>query len=810
MKKLSTLVLLCCCMISSMYAQSEPSIVGTVVDAKEEPLSYANVILHLASDSSIVKLELTDDEGRYRFSQVPKSAYFVRVSYVGLPEFSTSTFEWTAFRDYEVATVFLEPASNELSEVTVVAKRPILEAKPDKLVFNVEGSINASGSDALELLRKAPGVVVDNNDNVSLMGKSSVRIYIDGKPSVLSASDLAAYLKTIPSDQIDNIEIITNPSAKYEAEGSAGIINIKLKKDKRFGSNANVNLGYSVGRRQQYNGSVSSNYRNKRINLFGNYSYYTGESENYFNLYREQVGLVFDQQSLSYGGWDSHNLKAGADFSIDDRQTLGVIVDANVSDNDWFSDSDTKIGMVGQNSIDSLLIAASESVSERSNVNFNLNYRFDNQKGKTWNIDADYGRFRKDATDFQPNTYLDATGTEVLNQRDYRFKTPTDIDILTFKVDHERPFAKGQLSTGAKFSYVNTDNTFDFYEVLNNDDRLDPRRSNNFTYLENVNAVYANYSRQLKKWGFQGGLRLEQTNSDGELTSQVQIDNDRVNLNYLDLFPSAGITYQLNPKNSFQLTYSRRINRPSYQDLNPFESKLDELTFEKGNPFLQPEYTHKVQLTHTFNYSINTSLEFSHTRDLITRITDTASVTETFITWLNLADQYDLSLNVSGAIPIKPWWSTYTNITGFRRHNKANYGEGKVVDIKAYSVNLYHQQTFQLPWELGLELSGWYSSPTIWGGTFETGHQYSIDAGLQKKLMDGRATLRISVSDIFKTTDWEGVSRFGALFLDTNGGWDSRRFRVNFSYMFGNNQVKSRRRKTGLQEESQRIKSDNG
>lgn len=784
------------------------SIKGKVLDPEGETVPFANVVLNASADSSIIKVETTDFDGLFNMAQIPEGQYQINISYVGLQPYQSEVFVLKGKQSLDLETIQLQPSSNELNEVVVTAERPILEVKPDKLVFNVEGSINATGSTAFELLRKAPGIVIDNNDNVTMLGRSGVKIYIDGKPSPLSTEDLAAFLKTIQSDEIDAIEIITSPSSKYDAEGNAGILNIKMRKDKRMGTNANLNLGYSIGKVAQYNGTISGNYRNQKLNAFGSYSHNTGYNKNVFNLYREQVGFRFDQRNDQGGDWESHNFRAGTDFFLNEKQTIGFLVNGYKNKGYQHSSSRTAIGMVDSPVVDSFLIAENDNTNSRDNYNFNLNYRFDDSNGRVWNMDLDYGMFRNEGTSYQPNTYLDPSESEVLQKRINSTNTPTDIDIYTFKLDHERPLWEGQLSLGAKVAYVRTDNIFDFFNIENGLPHLDLDRSNQFEYTENVNAAYLNYSRQIKKFGFQVGLRLEQTNSTGDLTSQKQSENDHVSRNYLDLFPSGGITYTPSEKHSFQLSYSSRINRPSYQDLNPFENKLDELTFEQGNPFLQPEYANNLQLSHTFNYRLTTSLGYSHTRDQITRITDTSGVTGSYITWLNLEDQHNYSLSVGAPVTITEWWSTYTNMTAAYTKNKADYGDGKLVDLNAKFVNIYSQQTFKLPGNFTLEVSGWYNSPSIWGGTFEMERMWSIDAGLQKKVMDGRGTLRLSVSDIFKTNNWSGDSQFGVLYIRANGTWDSRRFGVNFSYLLGNTQVKgARKRKTGMEDESNRVKS---
>lgn len=805
-----TLVLLALVSSMSLYAQSNAKISGSLLDADGMPVSYANVILFTLADSNMVKAEITDDRGIFQMNGIEAGNYWIKASFVGLPDYKSEALQVAAGQTLALPAFRLQPSTNDLTEVTVTATKPLVEVKPDKMVFNVEGSINAQGNTALELLRKSPGVMVDNNDNVMLQGRSGVQIYIDGKPSPLSSSDLAAYLETLQSSEIEAIEIITNPSSKYDAQGNAGIINIKIKKDKNLGANGSLDAGYSIGKLPMYNAKLSGNYRNKKVNLFGSYGYGDGRNRNIFNLYREQSGLSFDQRNVNLSNWNNHNFRAGADFFLSKKSTIGLMANGNVNDYQGNSNSRTPIGTLGSGTIDSLLLASNRQNGMRSNYNFNVNYAFDGGNGTSWNIDADYGLFENDGDEYQPNRYTDPTGTEVYEERIYANETPTTINIYTFKIDHERNLFGGKVGTGIKLAQVNTDNTFNFYNVLNGENILDENRSNQFGYKENVNAAYLNYSGKFSdKINFQFGLRAEQTNSEGDLTAYVPTDNDNVKRSYLDLFPSGGLTYQANQMNSLQFTYSRRIDRPSYQDLNPFQNRLDELTFEKGNPFLNPQYSHNFQLTHTYKYMYNTSLSYSRTTDLITRITDTSGVSASFITWLNLAQQDVLSLSFSAPIQITKWWNSYMNLTGAHTSNTADYGDGKIVDLQAFSFNAYAQQTFTLPMDMKLEVSGWYASPGIWGGTFKMKGMGNVDIGVQKKILAGRANLKVAVSDVFRTNRWSGISQFGALYMEAGGNWDSRRLRVNFTYRFGSDEVKAaRRRNTGLEDEKNRIKSE--
>jgi hypothetical protein len=303
-------------------------------------------------------------------------------------------------------------------------------------------------------------------------------------------------------------------------------------------------------------------------------------------------------------------------------------------------------------------------------------------------------------------------------------------------------------------------------------------------------------------------VRVEQTDSEGELTSQKPEQNETVKQDYLDVFPSGGITYQLNPKNSFRLNYSRRIDRPDYQDLNPFEYRLDELTFQKGNPFLKPQYSNNFALGHTFNYTLNTTLSYSHTNDLMAELTDTAGMGAAFLTTENVADQDVFSLSVSYPFTLTKAWNGFANTGVSHTHNKADFGDGKIIDIQATTFNIYAQQSFILPKEFTVEISGWYNSPGIWGGNFAMDAMFSVDAGIQKSLWQNRGSLKVGIDDIFNSQGWSGENDFGGLALKASGEYESRQLKIDFTYLMGNKEVKSsRKRSTGLEDESKRIKS---
>lgn len=793
------------------WAQNTGRVTGLVTDLKNAPLPAVTVTLLKAADSSLVKTDVSDKAGRFDIPVMVSGRFLLSYSVLGHEKKYSSAFDLTEGQSINVETAAMAPIATKLQGVTITSKKPLIEVKADKTVFNVESSINATGSNALELLQKSPGVLVDNNDNISMKGKSGVRVYIDGKMMQLDSKDLAAFLKGITSDDIEAIEMISNPSAKYDASGNAGIINIRLKKNRKFGTNGSMNLGFTQGVTPKGNGSVNLNYRNKKVNVFGNVGGNIGQYQNELYFYRIQKDSLYDQKTKMYTDGKNLNIKAGADFFLDNRNTLGVLATTNFNDNTWYSKGSTFIYDNKTGIFIKRLDAFNTIPGSRNNANFNLNYRYADTSGREYNVDIDYGLFRGTGQSFQPNYYYDKDNNplyQVIN----RNNTPTDIDIFTAKADGEQRLGKGKLGYGLKTSLVTTRNTFDFFtnDVSGNPVKV-LERSNSFKYTENVNAAYVNYQRQLNsKWSLQGGLRAEQTNSEGILTradGQVQADNE-VKRHYLDVFPSAALSWNISQKHALNLTYSRRIDRPTYQDLNPFENKLDELTYQKGNAFLKPQYTDNVELTYTFLGMINTTAGFSHVRDFSTEATDTTN-NATYVQQKNLASQDILNFSVSSPLPIRKWWNGYVNLWYNYQMFDGKIGENKVnVNIPSYGA--YMQHSFTLGKDYTAEVSGWFNGPSVWGGTWRTKSQGAIDLGLQKQLFNRKATIKVSATDLFYTAPWKATNDFGGLYIRGGGNWESQTFRVNFTWRFGSSQIKSsRQRQTGLESESRRIKGGN-
>ena len=797
---------------ASTCVLAQISIRGVVQDANEEPVPFANVALYTSADSSLAKVETTDDAGIFRISGIEGGTYDLSITFLGAPELRRNNESITADKDFGI--LMMAPAGVELAEATVTAKRALVEVKPDRTVFNVEGTINAVGNTGLDLLRKAPGVTVDNNENINVLSRSGVLVYVDGRRLPLQGQDLSNYLRNLTAEQIDRIDIITNPGAKYEAEGNAGIIDIRLKKPEDEGGNATVSTNASQGRYFRGGIDVNGNYRNRRLNLYGNLGYNSTDNFNTMNFDNFQNGLLLEERNFSRYTGRSSSYRVGADFRLNDKHTIGVLVGGRYNDSGNLGRNRNQIfNMTSSNSApDSVLLATTDSDSDRGQNTANLNYRFNIAEGRSLNIDLDYGRFRNDNLMDQPNRYVDAEGTQTSAFFNY-FDTPTDIDIYTAKADYEQPLAGGVLTAGTRFSRVRTFNTFLFYDYTEGNlagRQLDINQSNQFDYSEDVYAGYLNYAGSLgERWSFTAGLRTEVTDATGELMPfDVNLEEPPVELDYVSLFPSAGLTYALNAQkgNTLNLAYGRRINRPDYNVLNPFRQQLSQLSYERGNPFLRPEIVDNIELGYTHAYRYNLKVAYSHTSDQITRLIgpDEDDPRAGFISWENLATQQVFSANLSAPVQVTEKWNIYANLSASYIDNQAVYEDGGVVDVQVFTYGGFIQNTVNLPWDITGEIGGYFSGPGVWGGVFRYEALGALNVGLQKKFLGDQLNVKLSGNDLFFSSGWKGVSDFNGLRGEGNGNWDSRRVALSLSYSFGNKKVKSRQRKTGLDREADR------
>lgn len=784
---------------------SAQSISGIVKDKTGEKMEFITVLLLNVKDSSLVKGAITDVEGKFDIKNMPSGRYFLSASGTGFAKTNTQAFDYKG-DSYTLEPIVLKQSDTELAAVTVTSSKPLIEIQADKLVVNVEGSINATGSNALELLQKTPSVQVDQDDNVSLEGKQGVRIYIDGKPSPLSGRDLAAVLKSMQSSDIEAIEIITNPSAKYDAAGNVGIINIRLKKNKKIGTNGNISINPTMGVTPKIDASGSLNYRNKKLNVFGNAGYGQGIWHNWRANDKILDGVAFNTSISSEWHNKYKNFKAGADYSLNDKNSIGIVVNGSQSNRNFITNSQTIIGDFTEGVLDSAkLISTSSAPGTSQNLNYNLNYRFADTSGHELTLDADFGQYSGTTNLFQPNDYTYKNPFQLPYSVVYRQSTPTNITILSFKADYEQRFLKGKLGYGLKASNVESENTLDAYTVESNVSVRDTNKSNSFTYSEKVFAGYLNYNKTFnKKWSLQAGLRAEQTISLGNLVSYKRNALDKVDTSYLNLFPSFALTYNASKNHTLNLNYSRRINRPSYEDLNPFEYRIDELTYYKGNAFLQPRYTDRIKLTHTFMSKLTTSLAYYYTSNEYNNISRIDGY-KIYNTTENFSYSQGVSLNISLNTPITKWWEINYSFYCQKNAIHGEFNDGTVYDVANQNWGFNGSTTFKINKSTTFEISGWYRSKFTWIYVNRT--QGMMDIGLKKKILKDKADIKFSMGDVLNTVGFSALFVHNNIYQNIYGVWEARRYTINFNYRFGSNEIKSaREHKGGAEDESGRIK----
>lgn len=776
---------------------------GKIFDEHQKPAEFITVGILKLKDSSLVKSTLSDSSGNYVFSDIAAGAYLIKATAMGQKNiFSKSFILDETHLVFTADPLKLASEGISLSGVTVTSRKPLIEQKIDRTVMNVENSIIASGNNVLDVLEKAPGVSIDRqNDLIRLKNKSGVLVMIDGKRSYLSDSDLNNYLKNMRSEQVSSIEIITNPSSKYDAAGNSGIINIKLKKNTAFGTNGSVSVNggkafASDGPKDLYNGAFnfSLNHRIEKWNIYGNAGSFRDADFSILNLFRkvnyEGLNSTFNQSFYKPKTSSGISGKAGVDYLASEKTTIGLMIDAGKWDGKLSSDSHTSI-MEEQAGVksSSSLIQQSEAKMPRNNVtaNFNIKHEFD-KKGAELVFDADYSRFRNQRNQNFDTDFFNETGG-LTNNLFQQNNTLSKINIYAAKLDLTLPLSdKLKLETGLKSGYVNTDNDFKYEEVNSNIVNNDPSRSNQFIYKEKINAAYINLGKQWDKWSVQAGLRAEYTQSNGNLVT----DNKISEKDYLSLFPTMFLSQTINKDNSIRYSYGRRIDRPSYQQLNPFVFFLDPYTHEEGNPYLKPQFTDNFEISYTYKSAVSFSLGYSNTKDYILTVTEQNDSTGIVrVGQGNIGNYKNYSANLSFPIQLSKWWRMQNQVSGY--YNKFNDPDVAGVQFQAgrlaYNFNTSSSFTLSKTWIA--ELNFWFNSPSVYGVDRATRAQYALNAGIQKSFMDNKAKLKLNVNDILYSSYYEGALKYSNVDFTVANKWGSRRANLSFTYMFGNKNVKS-------------------
>jgi hypothetical protein len=801
--------------LAAQPGELKGKITGLVVDGNTKIIESATIALQRTKDSSVAKMSVADKTGKFEFDNIAAGAYFVSISAVGHNKGFSEIFEINEANQHIVLkTIELTPQAKSIAAVTVTSKKPFIEQKAGKTVLNVDASPTNAGLNVLELLEKSPGVTLDNDGNISLKGKQGVLILIDGKPTYLAGADLAAYLKTLQSSTLDQIEIMTNPPSKYDAAGNSGIINIKTKKGVVKGMNGSTNLGYSQGVYGRFNGGANLNYRNNKLNLFGSYNGGTWEGYNrltidrkFYKADKSTLEGTSDQLSRPHFKGVYNNFKAGMDYNFSKKDVAGIVVNGNFSHGDEDPTSLSNI-RYANGDIDYKIRSHALNNRQSNNLSTNINYKhtFDST-GRELSFDFDRAHYNTESNTSLTTEILDANGIENGDDVVLVGFIPSEINIYSAKADYIHPFKSGlKMEAGLKTSFVKTDNQVG-YQRNNGSGWHADDRSNHFVYKENINSAYVILSRTIKKWELTAGLRLENTVAKGH-----QLKNDSsFTRDYTSLFPNVGIGYNANEKNQFNFSYSRRITRPNYEALNPFVFFLDSLTYGQGNPYLQPQFTNNFEVSHTFNRFLTTTFNYTQTDDIITQLLKQDTEKKiTFQTQENFSKMKQIGLAVSANVPVAKWWNANIYANVFNNHYSGIYQNDPVdIQFTSFMTNVTNSFTIgKKGWSA--ELSGWYRSKAA-EGLLVANDMGAVNTAIVKQLFQKKATLKLGVRDIFYTQQFSGYARYSDVDVNVASRRDSRQFNATFSYRFGKKNIAPARRKTGgADDEQNRVNSGGG
>ncbi len=787
-------------LVGALFAQQPNVLKGKVVGQGRETIESATISLLSARDSATVKLALSDKSGNFLFENLQPGRYVVCISAIGFSEAYSPVFEITSSTLDKTLEVFtLQPLSKSMDAVIIRAKRPLVEQKIDRTIINVEASVTNVGSTAMEVLEKSPGISVDKDGNISLKGKEGVMILIDGRPTHLSNADLANMLRGMNASELDQLEIMTNPPAKYDAAGNAGIINIKTKKNKAFGYNASITLGYGQGFFPKHNQGINFNYRKGKINLFTNINHNYNKRFEDLDIQRKfrdktskELISHFDQEARMKSENTYVGGKLGLDYAPSKSTTIGLVFSGGTRPQVYENRNLNNIYNAANNLIEQTR-AYSHQENDYNNYSVNLNFRkLLDSAGKELTADADYLYYDILTDQTLSNYYFNPQGLPSRKSDTLFGLLPQEIKIYSGKVDYLHPLKNNaRFEAGIKSSFVKTDNNAVYDTIHNGLVIRDLNRSNYFIYEENIYAAYANVSGPLsEKLNGQLGLRMENTVAKG---NQVTT-GENFKRSYTQLFPTAYLQYKASDKHSFVLNYGRRIRRPHYQSMNPFIEYLDRYTYQQGNPNLKPQFSHNIELSHTLNNFLTSTLNFSQTNDILLQVIEQNEETnETYIKQSNIARQKQYGLSVNAGFPLTKWWRSNLYVNGF--YNKFDgIVNNEPVSIDAVTLMFNGSMQFTLAKNTAAEVSGWFRTAGL-EGVIKAKAMGMMSFGISHQVLDGKGSIRLNIRDIFYTQRFQASTKYGSVDAAFQNRSDSRVFNIGFTYRFSKGTMNGNQKK---------------
>jgi hypothetical protein len=783
---------------------AQSSIKGAVVDEFQNPMAYVNITVHKSNDSTLIKGLITDEDGKFE-ALLNVESLLLKVSYIG---YEKKIIPFEGSKDF--GTIVLNPLAENLEGVTIVAQKPFIQRQEDKLIVNVEGSVVSTGNSVMEILEKSPGIVVDQDDNISLSGRNGVRIYLDGKDTRLQGQDLANLLRTLPSSNIEKVEIITNPSAKYETQGNAGIINIVTKKGKLYGTNGSVTISPGHGQYFRWENSLSFNHRTENFNIFGQYSFAKRSQWMKIDIDRAflddqgNTDTSYKLRNLFELPIENHSPRIGVDFDASENTSFGILLSGIFNANGSEATNDIR-----QFNPDGNLLSLQNTLTDvktnwnQLTGNFNFNHKFKNKS--LIDFDFDIARYDNASDEVYDTSFRDAAG-QPTSENTLTGDVVGYLDLIGLSFDFELPFENGnKFEAGWKNTWVKTDNDLTYFDIVNGLTSPNEQLTNRFVYNEDIYGAYTTYSINKEKWNVKLGLRGEYTFIQGDQVTTGEVFDSE----YFRLFPSLSYNYTLNENNTFGMSLSRRIDRPSYSQLNPFRFFVDTNTFRVGNPLLQPQFTWSAELTYLFKNKYYVAISYGHTTDNLNfGILQDGDNQAVLVQPINIDLMQSYSITASAPVKLANWFQSNINLN-------ASYNQfdglinGNQLDQSTPVISLSSNHSFSLGNDYQLQLS-----------TFHLFEHYvsitridlisAVNIGAQKTFWNGNGTIRLNFNDIFFNQYPVGTTQFGGLNDKFYSYRDSRYATLSFTWRFGKQSVKpAKRRSTGVQEELNRARQQN-
>jgi outer membrane receptor protein involved in Fe transport len=804
LKFIGTLLLLAF-LCSSLSAQIK--LTGTVTDASKHTLGYAGVSLLNSSTNKNQSLQ-TDAQGKFAFANLPAGQYQLTVAFTGYTKYQSPL---SITKDTTV-NIILQTSNTQLGEVVVIANKATIENNQEKLVYNVAASVTATGTDALTAISKVPGVKVNGNE-IGIVGKGEVKVMVNDRIVQLAGVDLVRYLRSMSANQISKIELIKNPSANYDAEGNAGLINITTKHSTKQGFSGNVQLSDKQWLHSPANVFGTSNYW--MVNGSTNLNYNTDKWSAYASLNIDhdhelegfETDVFYPKQSwlqTDTGNYRMHNFNiiAGVDYKVSPKTTIGI---SYLGGKNVYDGSDHVNNPIYNNSgsLDSTLktyatyhpIAISNSGNAHAVINFDTT-------GKKLLLNADYFNYnRNDRSDFESNSYLPNGQVIPANNTRYFDTNKQLINLYTFKADAEIPTKFAKFAFGGKLSFINNYSNAYYYDKGPNDElTYNTNLSNEFRYIENTQSLYVNLNKEKDKWKYQAGLRAEYTETKGTSYTLKQENTNK----YLQLFPSVLITYQADTANSFLLSFGRRINRPTFWNLNPFKSMFTAYSYGEGNPFLQPEYNSNLELSHTYKNILTSGLFLNITDNGFNNVTIASADTNLVRTIpLNFIKTYRVGVSENLSLHLFSWLDNNNQATFY--HTDAHSSLPYIKSISGYGAYLATNNTafFNADKTFAAAVNFWYQFPEV-DHIGRSDAYYKLDVGFTALAMKKKLNITLNLNDAFRSSASAVTTTVNGIRGKFTNFQLNRFVQLAVSYRFGR-ETNTEKRDTGNEEERGRI-----